>query len=330
MKNKTILIPDLLPLPAAVERDVFGTDVEIIAPCATDASEIDDKTWGSADAILAWHELQFTADIVRKLKKCKVIVRVGVGFDNIDLETAGEMGIPVCNVPDYGTNDVADHALGLMLTLARGIIAFNTSIRESNDWDWGTAGELRRLSGSTLGIIGLGRIGTAFAMRAQALGMKVLFYDPYIPDGQDKALQVTRCFELQELLVSSDIVTIHTPLTEETRKMVNHDFLASMRKDSILVNTARGAIVVLDDLEEALRSNHLRAAGFDVLPVEPPDFSHPLLKSWRAHEPWIADRLVLTPHSAFYNRESYVEMREKAAIEARRVLEGKPPRNMVS
>lgn len=330
MKDKVILIPDLLTLPATIERDVFGPEVEIVAPCATDVSEIDDETWESADAILAWHELQFTADVVRKLKKCKVIVRVGVGFDNIDLEIAGEMGIPVCNVPDYGTNDVADHALGLMLTLARGIIAFNNSIRESNDWDWEAAGKLRRLSGSNLGIIGLGRIGTAFAIRAQALGMNVLFYDPYIPDGQDKALKVTRCIELHQLLEKSDIISIHTPLTQETREMVNRNFLAAMKKDSILVNTARGGIVVLDDLDEALRLNHLQAAGFDVLPIEPPDFTHPLLKAWKAHEPWIANRLVLTPHSAFYNIEAYTEMREKAAKEAKRVLDGRKALNQVN
>lgn len=317
-------------MPADIEEQVFGSEAEIVTLCALKADEIDDKAWRSADVILAWHEIHYTSDIIEKLVNCKVIVRVGVGYDNVDLAAAGRMGIPVCNVPDYGTNDVADHALGLMLCLARGLNAFNESVRRVNNWDWNAGGELHRISDATLGIIGLGRIGTAVALRAKAFGLQIVFYDPYIPDGQDKALGVRRCSRMDSLLCESDIVSIHTPLTEETKEMANKAFFGSMKQGAIFINTARGAIVDLDALTESLLTDHLKAAGLDVLPTEPPDLSHPLFKAWQNHDSEISNRLIITPHSAFYNKESYVEMRRKAAEEAARVLGGKSPRNCVN
>jgi len=331
MKQPIVLIPDRLRPPADVEQEVFGPEVRILTPCALHTSEISDEVWASVDAILAWHELQFTADVIAKLERCQVIVRVGVGFDNVDLEAAGRQGIMVCNIPDYGTADVADHAIGLMLALARGIYAFSEQVRASNDnWHWNAAGTLHRLADATLGIIGLGRIGTATALRAKAFGMRVVFYDPYIPDGQDKALGVTRCYELADLLAQADVVSIHTPLTSETRGMANAAFFSMLKPGAIFINTARGAIVDLDALTEALRSGQVGAAGLDVLPQEPPDPDHPLIRAWRARESWIAYRLIITPHAAFYCEEAYREMRMKAALEAKRVLAGQKPRNCVN
>lgn len=332
MKDQLIiLIPDRLRPPADIEQEVFGPNVSIHTPCALHTSEIKDKLWADTDAILAWHELQFTTDVIEKLEHCRVIVRIGVGFDNVDLKSAGRRGIYVCNVPDYGTNDVADHAMALILTLSRGVYEFSEQVRKSNNnWHWDAAGSLRRLWGSTLGIIGLGRIGTATALRAKSFGMRVLFYDPYILDGQDKALGVIRRYDLQDLLSEADVVSFHTPLTSETQSMANAKFFSILKQGAILVNTARGAIVDFDALTEALRSGRLRAAGLDVLPQEPPDPNHPLIKAWYAREPWIAYRLIITPHAAFYCQEAYWEMRMKAALEAKRVLNGKPPRNCVN
>jgi len=332
MKDQpVILIPDRLHPPADMEQEVFGSDANILTPCAVHTSEISNKIWADADAILAWHELQFTADVIEKLERCRVIVRIGVGYDNVDLKAAARRGIYVCNVPDYGTSDVADHAMALILTLSRGIYEFSERVRESNDnWHWNAAGPLRRLWGSTLGIIGLGRIGTATALRAKSFGIRVLFYDPYILDGQDKALGVTRCYDLFDLLSKADVVSLHTPLTSETQEMANAEFFSSLKQDAILINTARGHIIVFDALTEALRSGRLRAAGLDVLPQEPPDPKHPLIKAWRDEETWIAHRLIITPHSAFYCKEAYREMRMKAALEAKRVLNGERPRNCVN
>jgi phosphoglycerate dehydrogenase-like enzyme len=314
-----------------IEEDVFGPNACVLAPRARHASDISDEIWASADAILAWYELQFTAQVIAKLERCQVIVRVGIGVDNVDLEAAGRRGIPVCNVPDYCTTEVADHTMGLILALARGIYAFSERLRASDEaWNWHAAGKLNRLTGARLGIIGLGRIGTAVALRAKAFGIEVLFYDPYLPAGIDKSLGVTRCHELPDLLSQVDIVSFHTPLTAETENMADSAFLAKLKPGAILVNTARGAIVQLDALAEVLRSGHLRGAGLDVLPWEPPDPNHPLIRAWRAGEDWIAQRLIITPHSAFMSEEAYSEVRRKAAEEAKRVLAELPPRNCVN
>ena len=328
--KKIVLIPDRLTTNAGIERDVFGSDIEILTPCAKHVSEIDDETWSNTSAILAWHDLQYKAEIIDKLEKCMVLVRVGVGFDNVDIVAAGKKGIPVCNVPDYGTNDVADHAIGLILSLARGIYAYSEKVRISKSWDWNDAGDLNRIKGSVIGIIGLGRIGTASALRAKAFGMNVVYYDPYIPDGIDKALGISKCDNLSDLLKISDVVSINTPLTEETREMADHTFFMRIKKGAIFINTSRGDIVNLDALTEALRNDKLRGAGLDVLPLEPPDPTHPLIKAWRNREPWISERLIITPHSAFYNKESYEEMRKKAAEEVVRIFEGLSPRNCVN
>jgi len=329
--GKMILIPDRLSEPPDVEREAFGPGYEILTPCGTHTSEISDEIWGSTDAILAWHDLQFTEQVIKKLKVCKAIVRVGVGFDNVDLQAAGEYGIPVCNVPDYGTNDVADHAVALMLALFRGIYAFSEKVRDSEtSWHWNSAGTLQRVEGAVLGIIGLGRIGTATAMRAKAFGMRIVFYDPYIPDGQDKALGLKRADSLPELLSQSDAVSFHTPLTEETRGMGNGAFFNELKEGTIVVNTARGPIIELDALYQALRTGRVKSAGLDVVEMEPPDPGHPLIQAWRNREEWIEHRLIITPHCAFFCEEAYREMRYKAALEAKRILNGKLPRNCVN
>ena len=332
MSNQTIiLIPDRLQSPAKIEQDVLGQSTQILTPCARDSSEISDETWSSCDAILAWHELQYSENIIKKLSRCKVIVRIGVGIDNVDIEAAGRQGIMVCNVPDYGTTDVADHTMGMILSLSRGIYAYSELLRTDRDnWYWEAAGELLRLSERRLGIIGLGRIGTAVALRAKAFGMSVSFYDPYIPDGKDKALDLTRYDDLFNLLANADVVSIHTPLTSETYRMANAAFFSQLKQNAILINTARGKIVDFDALMDVLKSGRLMAAGLDVLPEEPLNTDHPLIRDWQARKEWIAYRLIITPHSAFFCNEAYREMRMKAALEAKRVLEGKMPRNCVN
>jgi lactate dehydrogenase-like 2-hydroxyacid dehydrogenase len=325
----SILIPDRLSPPADVEAAALGEDAKFDLPVAGDGATISDAMWRRADAVLAWHEVRLHAGVIEKLDRCKVIVRVGAGFDNVDLEAAGRRGIPVCNVPDYGTNDVADHAMSLYLGLARGIIGYDRAAR-SGAWSWDCAGALRRVTGSSLGIVGLGRIGTAVAMRAKAFGLHVLFYDPYKAVGYDKALGIERVFRLDDLLTQSDAVTLHTPLTEETRHLAGKDFFRGLKEGAIFINTARGACCDLEALHEALRSNRLRGAGLDVLEQEPPDPRHPLIQAWRLQEEWIDGRLLITPHAAFYNRESYAELRRKAAEEACRVLTGATPRSCVN
>lgn len=326
-----VLIPDRLRPPADVEQGLLGPDVTILLPTKTRAAEIPDEVWQEADAVIAWHEIQMTAEVITKLKRCRVIVRCGVGVDNVDLRAAARQGIPVVNIPDYGTNDVADHTMALLLMLARGIPAFNEQLRLSNEhWHWGAAGPLHRLKGATLGIIGLGRIGTAVAIRAKAFGLRVIFYDPYVTDGYDKAIGVERCETLDELLPQVDFISFHVPLNDETRGMADAAFFVRLKPGAIVVNTARGSIIQLDALETALRSRRIRAAGLDVLETEPPDPNHALIRAWRDREEWIAYRLVITPHAAFVCEEAYREMRSKAALNVRRALDGLPLRNVVN
>jgi len=327
---KTILMPDHISDEIEIEKKVFGKEFSIIPIRSNSKQKIDNKVWKNCHGILLWHHMELDKDIIDKLDNCKVIVRIGVGFDSVDLKSARNNNIIVCNVPDYGTNDVADHAIGLMLSLSRGINKYNNEVKYNYNWEWNSAGELNRISESTIGIIGFGRIGIATALRAKSFGMKVVFFDPYIPDGKDKSLFVSRCDTLHDLLEISDVVSIHTPLTDETNSMVDKAFLNTMKKSAILINTARGKIFNLDDVYDALKSKRIKAVGTDVLPIEPPEKNHPLIQAWRSDDVIIKDRLIITPHAAFYNQESFVEMRAKAAKEALRVINGKEPKNCVN
>jgi lactate dehydrogenase-like 2-hydroxyacid dehydrogenase len=327
--KKIILIPDRLKDNIEVEENIFGKDYQVVTQNKNDSKLIPDDLWQSADAILAWHEINYDVELISKLNNCKVIVRIGVGVDNVDLDSAKKKGIMVCNIPDYGTNDVADHAMALLLGFSRGTIAYDKEIRLNRSWEWDSIPILNRLSGSKIGIIGLGRIGMALSIRAKIFGMKVLFYDPYVSHGIDKIFGYKRCMKLFEMIKLCDYISIHTPLTKETYRMVNDDFFSNIKKGAIVINTARGEIVSTDSLYKAIKDNVIKAAGLDVLEYEPPDYKHPLIEAWSKQEEWIRNRLIVTPHAAFYNSESYIEMRQKAAFEAKRVLEGESPYNRV-
>jgi phosphoglycerate dehydrogenase-like enzyme len=257
-----------------------------------------------------------------RMPSCRVVVRAGVGFDNIDLKAAGERGIAVCNTPDYGTMDVADHAIALTLAFLRGITMYNAAILDDpvGGWRFDAVPTIRRLSTQTFGVIGLGRIGTATALRAKALGMRVIFFDPYRPTGTELALGLERVATLQDLLQQSDVVSIHTPLTAETRHLISTAALAAMKPQAILVSTARGPVIDLAALLPALAEGRIAGAALDVLEVEPLPADHPLMRAWRAPGSPIRDKLVLTPHAAFYSPSSLVDLRRKSAATAAEYL----------
>jgi C-terminal binding protein len=326
MSRWKVVVPDRLAPPPDVEQRVFGDRAEVVTLEATTNLEVAGRI-EDADAILAWHDLQWDSTLLATLRRCKVLVRVGVGFDNVELGAARQRGIVVCNVPDYGTHDVADHAIALLLSLARGLEGYQRAAREGV-WRWGGAPSFR-LTDKVLGIIGLGRIGTATAMRAKALGMRVGFYDPYKPSGWDKALSITRWRSLEELLEQADVVSLHVPLTTETRGMLDASAFARVKPGVVLINTARGPVIDWQAFSIAFGENRVRAAGLDVLPIEPPDSNDPLLASWKRCEAAVRDRLLITPHCAFYSPEAVEEMRTKAAEEAFRVLNGERPLNQV-
>ena len=273
--------------------------------------QVTDEQWRSCDALVSIVDVP--AACRERLRNCRILVTPKVGFDNLDLSAWGQLGIPVCNVPDYGTQEVADHALALMLDLMKGITFHTRELKSDPKGNWRPALNPfgRRLSSCTFGIVGLGRIGAAAALRAKAFGMRVIFFDPYAENGRDLSLGVTRVHSLAELFSQSDVVSLHAPLTDETHHLINAEVLSHAKKGLILVNTARGPIIDLDALGDALRRELLAAAGLDVLPQEPADPEHPLIKAWAAGEDWIDHRLLMTPHSAFFTPESVHDMRFK-------------------
>jgi D-3-phosphoglycerate dehydrogenase len=201
-----------------------------------------------------------------------------------------------------------------MLALTRGTFSYPVAIEAdgSQGWHFSKAPLIRRHKGATFGVIGLGRIGLAAARRAAAFDMKVIFYDPHLLSGVDLSTGYERVHSLAELMARSDVASVHTPLTDETRKLIGVAALAAAKPGLILVNTARGPIVDLDALENAMRSGAVAGAGLDVLPSEPGDLDHALIKAWRQGEAWIANRLIVTPHAAFYSPASMVDLRLKS------------------
>jgi len=317
---------------AIIEQEVLGADTEIILYQAEHEDELPESI-SELDVVLVWHHVQVTKEVIDKLKNCKAIIRIGTGYDSVDYCYAGKKGIPVLNVPDYGTEDVAEHALSLMFALNRSIPTYQDKLLENikDNWVAAIGGFIPRISGKTMGIVGLGRIGTAMALRAKALGMQVIFYDPYVPDGYDKAVQCQRKENLKELFAEADFVSLHTLLTEETTGMINDEILESCKEGLMLINTSRGKVVKNDAVYKALKSGKLRAFAADVLEEEPPNpETDALIKAYVTQEDFIKNRMLVTPHSAFYAEESRYEMRKKAAEAAKRIKVGLPIRNCVN
>jgi D-3-phosphoglycerate dehydrogenase/C-terminal binding protein len=326
MKFK-VPITDYVASPAVYEEKVLADIADV--PCLEQVEESGlTGEIEEADALIVFHTIRISASSIRRLQKCRAIVRCGVGYDNVDLAAAGAKGIYVCNVPDYGTEEVADHAMALMLACARGLPLTEKGLRKTlAPWNFLAASPLRRLAGATLGIIGLGRIGTAVALRAKGFRLKIVACDPYLPDGYDKALGVTMV-PLDELMAVSDIVSVHTPLTPETTQIVGAAQLAKMKPHGILINTARGKCVDVQAVAESLRDGKIGGAGLDVLPDEPPAKDDPIVRLWQQDDSPVNS--IVTPHNAFYTEQSREEMRTKAAMEVRRVLIGEKPRNAVN
>ena len=325
-----IVITDFVTEPLVCERRIVGDIADIIALDARNETELAGRI-EDADAVMIYHFLSIGEATIERLQHCRLIVRCGVGFDNVDCAAARRRGIPVANVPDYGTEDVADSAIGMILALTRGIHFLNSRLRRGcGPWSYTQALPVPRLRGRTLGIIGIGRIGTAVALRAKALGMSVVFYDPYVLDGYEKSLGVARAETLPELLSEAHAVTLHCPLTADTRHLLNRETIELMPRGSFLINTSRGAVVNVLELLDAITTGQLAGAAIDVLETEPPAADHPLIAAWRDPRHPAHDRLILNPHAAFYCDEGLEEMRIKGSQNCRRALLGEPLHNVVN
>ena len=328
-----VLMPDaLFEDDAEIEREVLGDLADVLVHHEPIAERIPGEDWRRADALIVYYGVPVDRQLVDRLDGCRILVRAGVGYDHIDVAACAARGIPVCNVPDYGTTEVADHAIALMLTLARGLVSYHARLLADPHagWHWSGAPLVRRLRGGTFGIVGLGRIGTAASRRAKALDMDVCFYDPYLPDGTELGHGYRRYDSLEGLLAASDVVSLHCPLTDDNRNMIDEAALSAIKRGAFLINTARGGLVDLTALEAALREGQLGGAGLDVLPEEPPDPEHPLIQAFRRREPGLDGRLLLTPHVAWFSPAGRADLRRKSAETVRDFLLAGRLRNCVN
>ena len=321
--RKLIAVVDWRSSPASlnditVEQAIIGNAARLKYFLADDANDFTPEILG-AHIIIVWHNTNIPAATIAKMKQCRAIIRNGVGFDTVDVAAAAARGIAVCNVPDYGTEEVADHAIALTLALTRQLFPLDAEAKKLG-WKIHGMKQLRRTRTRTFGVVGLGRIGTAAALRAKALGFRVVFYDPYLPNGVHKAVGIERAASLPELLKQCDVLSIHCPLSAATRHLISEKELALLKPTAYVVNTARGAIIKKTAILHALREGRIAGAGLDVIEDEP----------LRTAEEAATPNLIATCHAAFCSVEGMIEMRSTSARIARAGALGQPLENVVN
>jgi D-3-phosphoglycerate dehydrogenase / 2-oxoglutarate reductase len=300
--------PSLDPAKAVLKH----LDPELVLAASTSPDDIL-AVARNADAILVTYA-KLPAELLRALTRCKVIGRFGLGVDNIDIKAAAALGITVTYVPDYCMHEVSDHAMALLLTLARKI-ALSNNLVQAGRWEMSAVVPIHRLRGRVLGLVGFGNIPRALTPKAKAFGLRVVAHDPQVT-GETLAAMGVEAMSFERLLEISDFVSIHAPLTPATRGLFNAEVLRKMKRGAILINTARGPLVDEAALIAALDAGHLGAAALDVVAVEPLPRESGLLGR---------DNVILTPHTAFYSVEALDELQTKCAADVARVLSGQPP-----
>ena len=296
-------------------RALLGTDIELV-PCAVHGEEEVIRAVNDADAILTVTD-PISARIAGTLERCKVIVRLGVGYDVIDVAACRRRGILVCNVPDYGTEEVANHALALCFAVHRRILAYDRNVRNGR-WGYALPWPIHRLSTLRVGVLGLGRIGTAFAKGIRPFVRDVIAFDPFLPSEQFQAKGIPQA-AVPEIFETCDIISLHLPLSKETHHLISEAAIAQMQRKPILINVSRGGLVDSAALSRALQSGHLSGAGLDVFEDEP---NIPV-------EYLALENVVLSPHVAWYSEEANFQLRRSAVEEIVRALTGQAPRNPV-
>ena len=313
-----VLITDYAWPSLDVERRILGAaGAELIVAESGDEAELV-RLAPPADAILTnWK--QVTAAVLNAAPRCRIVCRYGVGVDNIALDHATQLGIPVTNVPDYCFEEVSDHAMALLLACARRVVMFANATRQGT-WDVKSGRPIQRLRGQTLGLIGFGRNARALAPKAMGFGLKIVAYDPWV-SAEAVAPFGTHTQDLDALLRESDYVSIHVPLTEATRGLINARTLRLMKPSAYLINTSRGAVIDEPALVQALTEKRIAGAGLDVLAREPGDAENPL---------FALDNAIITPHASFYSETAIEELEQKASERVVQALRGETPANVVN
>jgi D-3-phosphoglycerate dehydrogenase len=301
MARHTIVVVDsIFPDLARFREEAKKVDADVIDAMCTSAEQVPDIV-KDADAVMCFH-VPVRRDAIEGLTRCKVLVRMGVGYDAIDVDAATEKGIPVVNVPDYCLDEVSDHAVALLLALGRGIHHYDSDIR-SGTFSPFSARPVYSMRGRSLGIAGLGKIGRRTARKAAALGMTVRAYDPYLADDIFEAFGVERVEQLPELLDQSEFVSLHTPLTKETAGFIGEKEMRAIPKGGYLVNTSRGGVLDLHALCAIMEEGHLGGAAIDVPDPEPLPDDHPIRS---------APNVILTPHAAWFSEASFPRLEASA------------------
>lgn len=318
MKKIVVIEPGYLNY-SAEENILQDWDPQFVVVPANASLEEKLRQVSNADAIMV-REATVSRPMIEAMQQCRVIVRYGVGVDNIDSQAAKEKGIYVANVPDYGSEDVAEHALALLLAATRRIATRNRDVRDGQ-WGIGQREPMFRLAGKILGVVGFGRISRCFVQKASGIGFKrILVVDPLLTDKQASQAGVTRV-NLDTLCREADFISLHAPLTPDTHHLIGEAELAKMKPSAVLVNTSRGGLIDEQALINALPQQRIFAAGLDVFESEPLSAKSPLLQM---------DNTLCTDHTAWFTEESVVELQSKAAHEVRRAFEGEHPLNWVN
>ena len=316
---KKVFITDRsFPTYEKIEEKIRAAGGEVVYASAQDEATLIRE---AADADVIMNSFAKVTDkVIAALDHCKMILRTGISVDTIDVEAATAKKIKVCYVPDYCRDEVADHTFTLVLIALRKIALLNKRMHQGV-WNSVEAGYVPRLSNVTLGLVGFGAIAKKMALRAKGFGMKVIAYDPYLPDSVFEENGVAHAVEMDDVFRAADAVSLHLPLNKSTHHVINGEAFAKMKDHVVFVNTARGGLVDTDALVEALRSGKVGAASIDVFEQEPLPVDHPLVEM---------DNVLLTPHAAYYSTASLPELMDKSTDEVVRVLEGRESRVVVN
>ena len=312
-----VFITDYITDPA-IETDILGKI----------ASDPNDP---QIEVLLVWHK-DVNKEYLSQFKNLKGMIRYGVGTDNLDFKEAKRRNLYICNTPDYGIDEVSDTTIAMIMNFTRGIQEYDIFSKKisDNSWQENINPKKKRSSSIVIGVLGAGRIGSSVLLKARSIGFKTIYYDPYKEQGHDKVVSAKSCDTIEEFLKLADIISINAKLNNETNSLVNKNFIKKMKKDSYLINTARGKIVEdLDHFIDPIKSGKISGIALDVLPDEPPSKDSLLIKSWKNNEEWVLGKVMINPHTGYYSQEAYFEMRQKAAQNAKRIIQNLKPYSIV-
>ena len=319
-KSFCVVYTDNLKKGLDIEKKILSEiNAELIDAELSDESV--EELIRDADGIIV-SQMKFDREIIESLEKCRIISRTGIGFENIDLEAATKKGIYVSNVPDYCIPEVSDHVIGLALCLERNIIGFDRVLRREG-WENSRkqGGKIRRIKGQTMGLVAFGKIPKEVCKKAISIGFNVIVYDPYVDSKEINESNAIAVESLDELLIESDLVSLHVPLTPETKGLIGKRELELIGENGFIINTSRGGVIDEKDLVWALKEGKILGAGLDVYENEPFNEDNPLIDF---------EQVILTPHIAFKSKESECSQREIIARNIKTVLEGNPPINLIN